>query len=99
MNHESAALLLFPQLLAGNLDVAWTFFLLMIRFGAMMLVLPGIGAVTRSAAIKAPAVFVLALASTVTSPRARIPPDWGVMIGQASSEFLLGYALGLIPFI
>lgn len=99
MGNDSAALLGLPLELLQRLDVIWTFMLLLVRFGTMFLVLPGIGAISKTGTIKTPAVFVISLACLVSTPRATLPTDWGMLIGQACSEALLGFGLGIIPFV
>ncbi|NDC38119.1 MAG: hypothetical protein EBZ48_08705 [Proteobacteria bacterium] len=99
MGADSAALLGLPVAMLQQMDVVWTFILLMIRFGAMFLLLPGIGSISKLGTIKVPAVFVLALTSVASSPHAAIPDDWGLLVAQASSEALLGFGLGIIPYL
>lgn len=99
METDSTALLGLPVELLQRIDVVWTFILLLIRFGSMFIALPGIGSIAKMGTIKIPAVIVLALAAIITSPRAEIPADWGLLVAQAASESMLGFGLGIIPFI
>jgi flagellar biosynthesis protein FliR len=82
-----------------RLDLIWTFLLLAIRWAGMMLVLPGIGGGERGMQIRVAAILVLSYASLVTSPMAALPADFFIMLAMASSEFLLGFGLGVIPAI
>jgi flagellar biosynthetic protein FliR len=77
----------------------WTFILLMVRYGAMMLLLPGIASGDRGVAIRIPAAFVMALATFQTSQVAAIPSHWMMMIVGVVFEILFGAALGLIPLL
>ena len=99
MGLDSAAVLGFPVEIFQRLDLIWTFLLLLVRFGMMFMVLPGVGSISKMGTIKAPAVFIMALTATATSAPAVLPPDWSMLIAQASSEALLGFGLGLIPYL
>jgi flagellar biosynthetic protein FliR len=99
MGLDSSAVLGFPVEMLQRLDLIWTFILLLIRFGVMFLVLPGIGSVSKMGTIKTPAVFIMALTATTSSAPAVLPADWSLLIAQASSEALLGFGLGLIPYL
>lgn len=88
-----------PLDLLHNLDKAFTFLLLVLRFSGMILVIPGIGAQAKGIAIRYPFILMLAFASMFSSPVIPIPKDVGLMVGAMASEVLLGLAVGMIPFI
>lgn len=83
----------------GNLDTLWTLFLLMVRFTAVIMVLPGIGGGARGLPVRMPAIIVLAAASCSTSNRAVIPGDWVLCVAQLVSEVTLGLCFALIPLL
>lgn len=89
----------FALSLADRLDVGWTFLLLLTRYSALFLVLPGIGGGERGLPVRLPAVFVLACATFNPQAVAEVPTDMLMLLGAISGEFLLGYAIGLIPFM
>lgn len=83
----------------ANLDVGWTFFLLLTRFAAMIIVLPGIGGGQRGVYVRSAAIVVFAFAAITTSPRAAIPASIALLFVQLTSEFLLGFILGVVPLM
>ena len=80
-----------------NLNVLWTFFLLMTRFWSMMVTLPGIGMGERGIMIRLPGVLVLAFAAMSSGVYAPLPENWGVLITSLLGEILLGGIVGLFP--
>lgn len=85
--------------MANRLDVVWTFLLLLTRYTGLFLVLPGIGGGERGLAVRLPATVVLAFASFDTGNIAVPPNDNLMLAGQLGGELLLGFAIGLIPFM
>lgn len=85
--------------LSNRLDAVWTFLLLLTRYGGLFLVLPGIGGGERGVVIRLPAMVVLTFASFNPRDLAVLPSDNLMLLGQLSGEFLLGFAVGLIPFM
>ena len=83
--------------LLKNLDYAFTFILLVLRFSAMMLMIPGIGAQSRGLAPKFSAILIFSFVSMFHSIIMPIPKDMGLMVGMMLSELMLGATLGLIP--
>lgn len=73
--------------------------LLLIRFGALFALLPGIGGGARGIAVRLPAMIAVSMAVLSTSAHAVIPQDMGAMVGQIISEVLFGAALGMIPTV
>ena len=88
-----------PILILKNIDLLWTFVLLLLRFGALFSLLPGIGGGARGLAVRLPAMLAISVAVLSTSVRAAIPGDIGQLIGQVVAEILFGTALGMIPTI
>ena len=89
--------LLFPIKLLENLNIVWTFLLLMVRFTGMLFFLPGIGSSDRGIAVRMPAIIVLTYASILHGPYAELPQNWVLGAGAMASELFLGIALGLVP--
>jgi len=85
--------------LANRLDVLWTLLLLIVRFSALMMVLPGIGAGERGMIVRGPAIVVLSLACLTAQRFAPVPADWGVLILSVVSEICVGFLLGVVPFL
>jgi flagellar biosynthetic protein FliR len=94
---DSVEVLRLAQLLSSNLDVMWTFLLLLTRFMAAIVLLPGVGMGPGGVVVRYPAMVILALTALITSPRATLPPDMVMMGAQIISEALLGAALAMIP--
>ncbi|RMD86642.1 MAG: hypothetical protein D6808_02845 [Candidatus Dadabacteria bacterium] len=86
-----------PIYFLQHLDVVWTFFLLVSRFTAMFLSLPGIGGGVRGLMIRMPAVFVLSAVSLKSSPTAPLPENLVLLFVELAAEFLLGFVVGIIP--
>lgn len=85
--------------ISTRLDAVWTFLLLLTRYSGLFMVLPGIGGGERGLRIRAPAIIVLAFASFNPAQTVLIPSDNIALLGALSGEFLLGFAIGLIPFM
>ncbi len=81
-----------------SLDIVWTFFLLVVRFGGMMLVIPGLGMGLRGIAVRVPAVLTMAFATSAVCSAAALPPNIAQMAVTMSSEFFFGVLIGSIPF-
>lgn len=94
---DSEPILRLAQDLSQNLDLAWTFLLLLTRFTAAIVLLPGVGMGPAGAVIRYPAMVVFALTALMTSPRAALPADI-VMLGVAIvNEAILGAMIAMIP--
>jgi flagellar biosynthetic protein FliR len=83
----------------SNMSVVFTFILLVIRFSAMFLMIPGIGAAQRGIAAKYSAILLFAYVAIYTSPIVPLPSDLGRMVGMMLSELALGACIGLIPLL
>lgn len=94
---ESRAYLLFPLQLLQNLDLIWSFFLVVTRFAAMMIMVPGLGMGQRGMLVRMPAVLIMSYASTLRGAGAELPPDWIAACAAFVSEIMLGTLLGLLP--
>ena len=88
-----------PILLLSHLDRAFTFFLLVMRFSGMFLIIPGIGSQAKGIAGKYSVILIFAFVSMYSSPVVALPNDWVIMGAALLSELLLGFAMGMIPFI
>ena len=96
---EIQQLLALPSRALANLDIIWSFGLLLARYSGLFLVAPGIGGGERGMFIRYPAIILLSAVSVPVSAYAPVPDspiDMGV---QFSCEFLCGLAIGLIPFL
>lgn len=89
-----------PLQLLNNMDMVWSFMLLMIRYGTMFLLVPGMSAgLGRDIEYRLPVIFVLSCVSIGTGPYATVPGNWGVFVEQAVGESLFGMAVGVIPLM
>lgn len=80
-----------------NLDVVWTFLLLVIRYGAFFIIVPALGGGTSQRQIRMPCTLLLAFVSLMSSPKASVPNDIALMAGGLISEASFGFLIGLIP--
>lgn len=87
----------FVVYLTKHLDVVWTYLLLVIRFSAMMVLIPGIGMGNRGLRIRTTGIMAMAFASAFSSPVAPLPKDIIELLFTAFSEVLLGSLIGIIP--
>ncbi len=85
--------------LLESLPVAWTFLLFAVRFSGMMVIIPGIGGSFSGMVVRYPAVLALAFAATASGVQSTIPENPALLLVQASSEFIYGYAIGLVPMM
>lgn len=88
-----------PLQLFNNLDIVWTFILLVIRIGGMMFIIPGLGMGQRGMMIRMPATMAIAFAVASVSKVAPVPPNVVQMAILLSSEFFFGLLIGMIPFL
>lgn len=87
------------QSIFSNLNAVWSFLLLALRYGGLLIILPGLSAGFMGMYVRIPAVLVLAFATVNSAPYAPLPADYAQMVGQAASEFLLGYGIGMMPMM
>lgn len=87
------------EMTLGNIQGLWTFILLICRFFGLLMIAPGIGLKLRGAALRTPAIVLMALVSTFSSVKASIPANSVEMMVQLFSEILFGYLLGVIAFL
>ena len=80
-----------------NLDVLWTFSLLIARYTGLFMMMPGLGQGADGLRIRAPAIIVLTLASIPTMRPGALPNDYVVMAAAIGSEFIFGFLIGLVP--
>lgn len=91
-------LLALPFHILEQLPLVYSFVLLVTRYFAMLMILPGIGLGDRGAIVRGPAACVLAYASLCgTEKYAALPDHWLSMLGAGVFELLFGAALGLLP--
>ncbi|MDZ4785055.1 MAG: flagellar biosynthetic protein FliR [bacterium] len=83
----------------NNLDVIWTFLLLMCRYFGLFIVLPGIGYGLGGMRIRAPAMFALSLAAMPMTKIAPLPENILIIAAMTGGEFIFGYILGVIPML
>lgn len=89
----------FAMYVLQNLDVLWTFTLLITRYAGLLLMLPGIGMGSTGLKVRFPAIVVLTLATLPTMRTAAMPTDIIIMAASIGGEFIFGYLIGLIPQI
>lgn len=92
-------LLKIPQAILQNMNIVWTFLLLMTRFTGFFILVPGLGAGVMGITVRMPAIIVLSYASLLASQHAPLPPDWGIVIAALVSELIFGLILGLVPYL
>jgi flagellar biosynthetic protein FliR len=88
-----------PQLIVERLDYCWTFFLLLTRFVAFLMIVPGLGGGMMGVTVRYPAAIMLSLLSFDIRSVAPVPADIAVMAAHISSEVLLGALVGLVPIL
>jgi flagellar biosynthesis protein FliR len=88
-----------PYYFLEHLDVVWSFMLLVVRYIALLLTLPGVGLGMQGLLIRTPAAMVMAFASLNPEGYAAMPEDWILMFGGVVSEVLFGCVLGLVPLM
>lgn len=91
--------LLLPLHLLENVDLLYTFMLLVSRIAAFFVLVPGIGAGQRGMKVRFPAIVMCAAIGVTSSPSAVIPEDWAYALFQLISEVILGASLGFVPFV
>lgn len=94
---DDLQLLNIPTYLLNHLDVVYTFILLLTRYTALMMMLPGIGGGERGLLLRLPFIIALSAATTVTSAKVAVPADWIILVADVTSEFLFGAVVGIIP--
>lgn len=82
-----------------HIDSIWTFVLLTVRYGILMMLLPGFVTSPAGKMVRMPGILALALISTVASPTASLTEHLGVLLLQVISEALFGLTLGIIPLL
>ncbi len=92
-------LLQIPSYALGNLEVLWTFFLLVVRFTAVLMSLPGLGGGARGLPVRMPGIIVLASVSCVGGQWAELPKDLVLCMAQVVSELTLGLCLAFVPLL
>ncbi len=92
-------LLSVPDYLLQNLNVLWSFILLIVRYAALLMTLPGIGLGMAGMFIRIPAAMVMAFATLNPDSYAQMPTEWPAMVGGFVSEMLFGSILGIIPLM
>ncbi len=85
--------------LLEDLPTAWTFLLLVVRFGGLMMTIPGIGMGMQGMMVRYPAIMVLAMAALAGSPLAALPSTNLDVVVQLLSEVSFGFCLGLVPML
>lgn len=87
----------FAMGLYEHLPEFWTFFLLVIRYSALLMLLPGIAGGQSGMRIRTPAILLFALISLPSGQIAPLPQNEFIMIAQMSSEFMFGFLLAFAP--
>lgn len=88
-----------PITMLENIDVLWTFMLLVVRFTGMFSVIPGIGMGAQGLPVRLAGIMVLSFASLYSSPRAALPDDIALMLASFGMEYSLGLLIGLVPLM
>jgi flagellar biosynthetic protein FliR len=85
--------------LLSRLDVGWTFLLLVTRYIAFLMVVPGIGGGLSGIIIRYPVAVLLAIVSLNLKHTAPVPTDIVLMVAQIASEVALGGIVGVVPLL
>jgi len=96
---DSEKLLALPSLILGQMPLAWTFILLLMRHFTMLTVAPGIGSGLSGAVVRFPAMALLSFAALCGGARTELPAHLGEMVICLGSEALFGLAIGIIPLM
>jgi flagellar biosynthetic protein FliR len=88
-----------PELLGERLDFCWTFILLLTRYVAFLMIVPGIGGGILGVAVRYPAAVMLSVVTFDVQSVAPVPADIAIMAAHLASEVLLGTLVGLIPIL
>ena len=88
-----------PFAIFDNIQVLWTLLLLIVRYTGALLTLPGIGRGPYGLVARYGAIVAFSFVSLSSGNYAVLPSDPALMVAQASSEFFLGFALGLVPLL
>lgn len=99
MGSGAESYLKIAMMFSSHLPLAWTFFLLLTRFGAMILLLPGIGGGPNGMAVRLPTMVLCTLTVVGITPPAPLPADMGMAAYMFLSEVLFGAAVGYIPVL
>src|SRR5690242_12349826 len=86
-----------PLKLLSNLNLVYTFLLLMTRFVGLFMMVPGIGGGVRGLTVRIPAILAISFAATASSPSVQMPQDMMLLTAAMISEFILGMVIGTIP--
>jgi flagellar biosynthetic protein FliR len=77
----------------------WSLVLLVVRYGMLLLIFPGIGLGAAGRFISIPASLVMAYASLQSDMLAPVPAHWMTMIISVICEAAFGSILGLLPLL
>lgn len=88
-----------PTLIFENMPTIWTYLLLVVRYTALFLIIPGVGGGMIGLSVRMPAIMVFAYVTVLSSPLAPLPTDGVIMLARFVSELLFGFTLGLIPVV
>lgn len=82
-----------------RIDVGWSFLLLLTRYSALLVLLPGIGGGVMGLPLRYPAILALSLVSLNIDNPTPVPHDMALMAMQFASEAILGGVTGMIPLL
>jgi flagellar biosynthesis protein FliR len=94
---DEQKLLKLPMFLAENLDVGWTFFLILVRLGAMFVLIPGLSGGPQGVMVRLPGLMAMSLAGVSVVAPIAVPAHLGILTQQVLSEIFLGGVLGMLP--
>lgn len=97
MNEALQDITVLPLYLLNNLDIVWSYILLVIRYTAFMLIMPGIGSGAMGLGVRVPGIMVMAYATVIGSPTAALPITAWDMLSTSCAEVIFGMLLGFIP--
>ena len=89
----------FPEKILSHIEVAWTFWLLLTRFVAFFLLIPGLGMGAGGMAIRMPAAIVFSAVSLRPDHYAEVPPNMILMAAQVLSEMVVGALIAMVPLL
>ena len=90
---------LLPDKILTHIEVLWTFWLVLTRYTAFFILVPGIGMGIGGMVVRMPAAIVFASVSVRPGHYAEIPSDMIMMASQLFSEVVVGALIGMIPLL
>jgi flagellar biosynthetic protein FliR len=88
---------LLPVAFYNHLPHVWTFMLLVVRYSAVLMLMPGLSGGPRGLTVRIPGILAFSYVSLMGGTIAELPANEVLMIAAMTSEFLFGFLLGFTP--